>query len=193
MERIGQNHNQACSHGFVADTDEIDDERPELPTNAEWRTDMLETRKRKRIDQAQLAQKVGTEQPQISAVETGAVGTSRLVMPICRALGIAPPSHLMRPEQRHWSRLGHRLQELAPAQFRHHVASVEHLVELEEQRRQRESEQLIPPLTPKNKKARPMGSASIDVPQKRQQGRRTGDELPFEPPSPDKPEKPRRG
>jgi transcriptional regulator with XRE-family HTH domain len=71
-----------------------DDERPELATNQAWREEMRRVRLEKGLSQDALSKATGArDQGQISRVETGEVGSSKLVLPICKALGIPPPEH----------------------------------------------------------------------------------------------------
>lgn len=96
---------------------ETPDADPELQTNAYWRTQMSVRRAARKLSQEKLARTVGTHQSMIFDIENGHVTSSKFILPICRALGIAPPTHLLSAEQRRWSRLGHRLQEIDPAEF----------------------------------------------------------------------------
>lgn len=83
---------------------------PEVATTPEWRRDMKRARERLEITQKALAVRLGCKQAMVSQLENGTIRASKFVLPICRILAIAPPTHFMIEEQREWSRLGHLLQ-----------------------------------------------------------------------------------
>jgi DNA-binding XRE family transcriptional regulator len=137
--------------------DDTAEERPELATNAEWRAEMVAARERKNMTQAELARLVGASQPNITDIEKGNVGASSFVLPICRLLKIAPPSHLLSPEQRRWSNIGHRLQDEAPARF---IATMETLEAF--LKSLRELDNAVADAVPKRRRrARPIATAKI--------------------------------
>jgi|ERR1044071_5936945 transcriptional regulator with XRE-family HTH domain len=112
-----------CSHGLVSS------DPPELATSPEFRADMVRARKAKHWTQKQLGARVGTSQNIISLIESGEITSSGYVLPICKALGIAPPQFHENEEQKHWSQLGHLLSAKSPKQFRRALALVESMLE----------------------------------------------------------------
>jgi transcriptional regulator with XRE-family HTH domain len=102
------------SHNFVASED---DNEPELATNDEWRKIMVRARKTHGLTQEQLADEFGVSQVTISKIESGAFGSSKLVLPISRRLKIPEPQHFADNEQREWSQLGHVLRHHGGAEY----------------------------------------------------------------------------
>lgn len=89
----------------------------EVPTTDYWRGVMRRSRKefrhddgRRGITQGDLAKLVGTSQPTISDIESGAQQQSRFVWPICVALGIPLPFLLIEDEwDERWMEVGRAL------------------------------------------------------------------------------------
>jgi transcriptional regulator with XRE-family HTH domain len=81
-----------------------EDDLPELAVNRQWREEVRRVRKEMGLSQDELGKMVDSDQTQISRLETGDIGSSTLVMPICRALGIDPPEHFLDDEARLWNR-----------------------------------------------------------------------------------------
>lgn len=106
-------------------------ERPELTTTPEWRADMLRARDAKGLSQGQLGQAAGTSQNMISLIESGAVGRSSFILPICETLEIAPPAHGDPADQR-WVELGHKLRNRNQKVFARALALVESMLGDEE-------------------------------------------------------------
>lgn len=131
---------------------------------------MIAARKAKKLTQGELGVKVGlpsaTAQAMISQIETGAVNASKFVLPICKALRIPPPMHFISAEQRAWSKLGHRLEEVDEKQFAQVMSMIATIVEThdkakaEAEQRAAEAEQRRAALFPK-KKTRAVGSATL--------------------------------
>ena len=114
---IGATYQHLCSRGVVS--------RPRVTITAEWRARMYAARKAQGIRQHELATKFRVTQATISEIEKGKTHVSRLVMPICRELGIAPPAPLTADvDEDHdvdeveffsrWQRLGDVLRERSP-------------------------------------------------------------------------------
>lgn len=90
---------------------------------------MIAARKAKGLTQKQVGARVGTSQNIVSLIESGEVGSSSYILPICKLLGVAPPQHHESEDQRLWSELGHLLRTKNKKQFRHALALVESMVE----------------------------------------------------------------
>lgn len=102
--------------GFVASAD---DEDPEIPVpQPEWGMEMARIRK-PLMSQAELARRVGANQPDISNLESGVRKSSSLVIKICRELpGLSPPSISVRdPLEWRWLISGRLLREHAEVVF----------------------------------------------------------------------------
>lgn len=127
-------------------------EEPELATNEEWRGIMVRARKEHGFSQESLGQKLGVSQALISKMESGEVGSSKLVMPICRLLGIPAPEHFVDEEEKNWVRLGRVLRHRNPEQAKVALQLVESMV------RQYESElDEVPTPAPPSKPKRDQG------------------------------------
>jgi transcriptional regulator with XRE-family HTH domain len=113
---IGTTYQHLCSRGVVS--------RPRVTITAEWRERMYAARKAQGIRQHELAAKFKVTQATISEIEKGKTHVSRLVMPICRELKIAPPVVDVDEDQdqdveeveffSRWQRLGDVLRERSP-------------------------------------------------------------------------------
>lgn len=101
------------------------EERPELATNDEWRSTMRRARATHGWTQVELARRVGTSQNVVSLIESGGVGSSQFVLPICRALGIPPPMFFEDEDDRAWIQLGRVLRARNMELFRRALAMVE--------------------------------------------------------------------
>jgi len=124
---IDQVNIQLWSHGVVATDPPA--EYPELATTPEWRQAMVVAREKRALTQTQLGSSVGTSQNIISLIESGGIGSSTFILPICRKLKIAPPQFYESDEQRLWAELGYLLQTKSKKQFRRAIALVEAIVE----------------------------------------------------------------
>lgn len=67
---------------------------------------MRAERKRQGMTQADLGRRIGADQSTIQHIESGRTDASRLVMPVCRVLGIAPPREARDEFEREWEELG---------------------------------------------------------------------------------------
>lgn len=90
-----------------------DRDLPELATNETWRGIMRRARLTPRepdyptgMTQKQLADLVDTSQVMISMIESGEVGSSKFILPICKALDIVVPEHFTDEVDRAWVELG---------------------------------------------------------------------------------------
>lgn len=101
------------------------DVEPELAISEDWRGIMRRARADHDLTQTQLGQQVGTSQNMISLIESGAVGASTFVLPICRALGIPPPMFFENEEDRLWIQTGRVLRARDMEVFRRALAMVE--------------------------------------------------------------------
>lgn len=101
---------------------------PELAINAEWCAEMRAARLTAGLSQEVLADKIGSTQNAISLVERGLVGSSHVVMPVCRLLKINPPTFLVDEDERRWVRLGRELRSRSEASFMSAMTMVEALV-----------------------------------------------------------------
>lgn len=115
---------QLCDDSHVDD----DQQEPELATNDEWRGIMVRARKEHDLTQDELGNKFGVSQAMISKLETGEAGSSKLVLPICRLLGIPLPEHFVDEEDREWVRLGRVLRHRNREQAKLAVKLVESMV-----------------------------------------------------------------
>ncbi len=95
-------HKSLC---LIEDVSAPEDERPELATNKEWRDEMRRVRKSLSMSQQVLADAIDADQGDISKIETGEVGSSKYILPICKALGIEPPEHFVDENSRLWIRM----------------------------------------------------------------------------------------
>lgn len=98
-------------------SDDVADPSPELATNKEWRGIMARARKDHGLSQAELGTKVLTSQNMISLIESGEVGSSRFVLPICAELSIPPPTHFENEDERAWWQAGHVLRAKSPRRY----------------------------------------------------------------------------
>jgi transcriptional regulator with XRE-family HTH domain len=114
-----------CSHGVVTTTEE---QRPEIATTPEWRGEMKAAREALGLTQAELGIRVGVSQNVISLIESGGIGASQYIIPICRLLKIHPPTFFESPEDQAWVRLGRTLRSRSPAVFRQALGMVEAMV-----------------------------------------------------------------
>jgi transcriptional regulator with XRE-family HTH domain len=112
--------------------DQARDEFPELATNSEWRAAMRKARVEAGLSQEDLAERAVAASPQlirgtqgvISKLESGGIGRSRLVVPICRLLGIQLPSHYASDRDREWLDAAHTIEARSPAQAAALLAAV---------------------------------------------------------------------
>lgn len=77
---------------------------------------MIAARQRKGWNQAQLASRVSTSQPTISAIEAGK--PSAKIPDVCRVLKIAGPMFGWAELQKDWANLGHELERRSAALFK---------------------------------------------------------------------------
>jgi ribosome-binding protein aMBF1 (putative translation factor) len=94
-------HKPLCLHDDV--TPDADD-RPELAINRQWREEVRRARNEAHLSQTRLGEMVDSDQTQISRIESGDIASSKLVMPICKVLGIDPPEHFLDETARLWNR-----------------------------------------------------------------------------------------
>lgn len=160
-----------------------DDPSPtEIATTPEWREDMVEARKRRGMGQEELGFRVThkhNQQGAISQIETGGIRASALVLPICAELRIPPPMHYISASQRDWAKLGHRLEELDPAQFTAVTALIASMVERADAARTA-AQQKAEGEAKARKPMRAIGSATVGS---REVPLRAPDTLPFERPA----------
>ena len=104
---------------------------PELAFDEEWRGIMVRARKEHGLSQDGLAKLVGSSQPLISKIESGLVGSSELVRPICDALSIPEPNNFANEDDRAWVQLGRLLRARNPEQYRRATSLVESMVDSE--------------------------------------------------------------
>ena len=81
------------------------------------------------LTQKELGGRVGTSQAMISLIESGEVGSSEFILPICGVLGIPPPMHFDSEDQKVWSQLGHVLRHKSMRKFQRAMALVASMVE----------------------------------------------------------------
>jgi transcriptional regulator with XRE-family HTH domain len=130
-----ESYNYLCSYDNV--TDGADE--PELATNEEWRGIMVRARKDIGLSQQTLADKLGVSQPLISKIESGEVALSKLVLPICRLLGIPKPEHYVDDFEKNWSRAGRVLRHRNMPQAKRMLELMESMVaDYEEQQKKDE-------------------------------------------------------
>lgn len=101
-------------------------EEPELAITEYWRGVMERARKAHNLTQRDLADKVGVSQNIISQIETGKLGSSTAVMPICVVLRIPPPHLLLEDEtDQRWLEAGRVLRSRDRRLFEQQLAMVE--------------------------------------------------------------------
>lgn len=104
---------------------------PEISTTPYWRGLMREARAQGGLNQGQLAAKLGTTQPTISDIETGEISQSKLVTPICDALGIPLPYEPVEDAmERRWIEAGRLLRHRRGDVFIQQLENIESLVKL---------------------------------------------------------------
>ncbi len=94
MGVIGRSYNSAWSHRSVA----YEGDLPEIATNPDWRRIMKAARSDHKFSQKELGRLVNTSQVVISQIESGEIGSSKFIKPICHELGIPTPDHMEDPE-----------------------------------------------------------------------------------------------
>jgi transcriptional regulator with XRE-family HTH domain len=105
------------------------DDYPEVATTEAWRSLMRRARIDHGMHQKDLAAKVGVTQALISNIESGGVGQSKAVMPICEALGIQPPHAMFEDEtEQRWFEVGRVLRTRKPDNFKALLSAAEHLI-----------------------------------------------------------------
>lgn len=90
---------------------------------------MVRARKDRGMTQKELGARVGTSQNIISLIETGEVGSSAFIQPVCRVLKIPLPMHFADEDDATWSQLGHLLRTKNMKAFKRALALVEAMVE----------------------------------------------------------------
>jgi transcriptional regulator with XRE-family HTH domain len=115
---------------------------PEIATTPFWRQLMAQRMEELQYSQTSLARRIGAQQSAISLILSGSTTQSRLVMPICNVLKIAPPHILVRDEiEQRWIEAGRRLREVAESIFmRQLVRVVEDADDFERERARAEGE-----------------------------------------------------
>lgn len=105
------------------------DEHPELATNEHWRGVMKRARQARQLSQEQLAAKVGYSQNVISGLETGSVGSSKAIFPICQELKIPLPFAMIVDDMdQRWLESGRVLRARAPQTFETLLSTAEQFV-----------------------------------------------------------------
>ena len=148
-DAMDASHKSLC---LIADVTSESDEWPELPTNEPWRAEMIRARKAAKMSQATLGDLVGSDQSEVSRVEKGKVGGSKLVIPICRALGLQLPEHYVDEFQREFNRVMQVVRSRRPESAEAALANLQTLAELIEQQEAAES---APASAPKDTKKKP--------------------------------------
>jgi transcriptional regulator with XRE-family HTH domain len=91
---------------------------PEIATTPFWRQLMAQRMEELQFNQTSLARRIGAQQSAISLILSGSTTQSRLIMPICNVLKIAPPHILVRDEvEQRWIEAGRRLRDVAETIF----------------------------------------------------------------------------
>lgn len=103
-------------------------DQPEIATNEDWRSLMRRTRQGLGLTQSELGSTVHTSQNMISNIESGQVGSSTFIMPICRTLRIPPPSWYEDEDDRAWAETGRILRARDMEVFRRALSMVEAMV-----------------------------------------------------------------
>ena len=108
-----------------------DSDYPELATTPQWRAQVKEARRRQGLNQGQIAARLGTTQPTISDIETGAIAQSKLVTPISDLLGVSIPYASVEDDlERRWIDAGRLLRARHRGVFSQQLASLESLIKL---------------------------------------------------------------
>jgi transcriptional regulator with XRE-family HTH domain len=106
-----------------------DEKGPELATNDDWRGIMVRARKSHSLSQQDVADRLGTSQAAISKIESGEIGSTSLVLPICALLSIPLPEHVADAEDRDWMHLSRVLRHRRPAIARDIFSLMERVAE----------------------------------------------------------------
>lgn len=151
------------------------DPRPKIPSDERFGKRVAEAREGRGWNQEQLASRVGTSQPTISAIERGS--PSQWIPEVCRILKIPGPMFGFAQSQEDWSVLGHELEEASPATFMMAMGMIQKLLE---EHRAKGPPPSPPPPPRGGKRLRPVGSANLTGLPSGDAEVRRGDELPGE-------------
>jgi len=95
------------------------DAYPELDFTPEWGSLVRRARSDKGWSQADLAREIGCEQPLISYIESGKLGSSKAVVPIADKLGIPVPRQFVGDDlDERWADAGRILRRMSLVTFR---------------------------------------------------------------------------
>lgn len=124
---------------------------PEITTNEEWRILMVAARTGRKWKQADLAtrvtkrSKMHASQALISQIESGVIGSSRLVRPICEELSIPEPMHFQDEMMKQWWLTGHLMRGENMALFKQHLELAKSTLTLTQQKSDDEEDETPKP------------------------------------------------